>query len=334
MNEIQAQPDFHVYGHDWAVAQLRRGLINGRMRHAYLFVGVESVGKMTLARYMAMALNCLDPDISARPCGVCSSCRRVLSGNHPDIITAQRESDTAALKIEEVRNVTNKLALKPYEARYRIAIFPDFDAAQPRAQDALLKTLEEPPRHAVLILLAPALENILPTITSRSQVLHLRPAAISTTAAVLRDHFGADDDRAALLARLSGGRVGWAIQVLQQPDLLDQRLQALDLLESLIVANRAERFNTAADLARDKGALITLLDMWQVYWRDVLLLAHGDFPPTNADRTDRLRRLANRVGADGALAALRATRTLLDTLETNANVRLALEVMFLDYPNV
>ncbi len=316
-----------VFGHEWAVTQLERGIAHGRLRQAFLFIGVESVGKHTLARWLAARLICG----TNAPEGCY---QRIVSGNHPDLITAERESDTTALKIEEVRGVMHKLALKPYEAKYRVAIFPDFDAAQPRAQDALLKTLEEPPAHAILMLLARAPENILPTITSRSQVLHLRPLAIPQTAQILREQFNVETDQAALLARLSGGRLGWAIRALAQDDMLEQRSAALDLLETLITADRSVRFAHANDLARDKAALITLLDLWQVYWRDVLLLAYGDFPPTNADRAERLSRLAERVGADGALSALRATRALLNLLNTNANVRLALEVMLLDYPGV
>ncbi|MEP7290701.1 MAG: hypothetical protein ABI835_02910 [Chloroflexota bacterium] len=323
--------NWHVYGHDWAVAHLRKGMAHGRVRHAHLIAGAESVGKETLARAFAMALNCTNPQV--QPCGECSSCRRVASGNHPDIIYAERDSDTSPLKIEEIRSVTQRLSLKPFEARTRIAILRDFDTAQPRAQDALLKTLEEPAPHAMLILLTRSLEAVLPTITSRSQVLHLRPASTALVEAVLRDKFGVDDERAALLARVSGGRIGWAIRALHQPDLLEQRDQALNLLEALLGMNRAQRFDRASDLARDKAALITLLELWQTYWRDALLISTlSGLEPTNIDRAQSLEKLTEYYPAETMLAALEATRGTLHMLTTNANIRLALEVMFLDYP--
>ena len=323
--------EWQVYGHDWAVDHLRKSMAHDRVRHAYLIAGAESVGKETLARAFAMALNCTNPE--RRPCCECSACRRIQSGNHPDVIYSQRDSETSPLKIEEIRSVMQRLALKPFEARYRIAIFRDFDSAQPRAQDALLKTLEEPAPHAILILLARSLDSILPTITSRSQIIHLRPAPADTIERVLIEHFGADEEQAHLLAHISGGRVGWALSALHDPDLLERRAGAFELLENVLAANRIGRFKTAEDLAREKPALLALLEQWMTFWRDLVLLCEGSqIEPTNVDRIAALRGLGNRVTAVDALTALETTRDTVGVLSTNANVRLALEVMFLNYP--
>jgi DNA polymerase-3 subunit delta' len=323
--------NWNVFGHDWAVEHLRKSMAHGRIRHAYLIAGAESVGKETLARAFAMTLNCTNPD--HQPCGECSSCKRIQSGNHPDMIYSERESETSNLKIEEIRGVMQKLALKPFEAKYRIAIFRDFDMAQPRAQDALLKTLEEPSPHAILILLTTALEAVLPTIISRSQVIHLRPAPVQVVYDVLRERHRVDDEAAALLARVSGGRIGWALRALNDPELLAQREQALNLLEEALSMNRAKRFDLANDLAKDKAALLALLELWQTYWRDALLIAEqSGIQPTNIDRTRALEKLSERYPSETMLAALNATRSTLHVLNSNANTRLALEVMFLDYP--
>src|SRR5690606_10324696 len=130
------------------------------------------------------------------------SCQLIKSGNHPDIVYSETDPNTGALKIEEIRNVMNRLALKPFESHYRIAIFRDFDHAAPRAQDALLKTLEEPAPHALLLLEAEEPENLLATITSRAQTLHLRPIPAITVRDVLMERFGAEEEHATLLARL------------------------------------------------------------------------------------------------------------------------------------
>jgi DNA polymerase-3 subunit delta' len=326
---------WHVDGHDWAVDHLRKSMANERVRHAYLFLGPESVGKETLARAFAMALNCTHPDPSLRPCGECSSCHRIQSGNHPDVFYAQTDSNTGALKIEEIRSMTGRIALKPFEGHYRVAILPDFDHAQPRAQDALLKTLEEPPPHAILILLAPSADMILPTITSRSQILHLRPLSAQTICDVLVDKHGADIRMAGLIAHVSGGRIGWALNALHNPDALAQREQQLAALEQIIQSNRAGRFALAEDLGKDKQSLFPLLELWLTYWRDLMLLCEGSgLEPSNVDRAPAFEQLARYVSADEALAALNATQTALRTLHTNANTRLALEVMFLDYPGL
>ena len=198
--------NWHIYGHDWAVDFLRRGLLNGRTRHAYLIIGTRSVGKMTLAQNFAMSLNCLHDDLSERPCFQCKACKSILSGNNPDLIYSQVD-ESGRLKIDEVRRVTRLLALKPYASRYRVAIFDDFDMASPQSQDALLKTLEEPASYAVLILLAQSTDRILSTIPSRSQIIPLRPVPLETVKQQLVTH-GADDQRADLIARLSYGRMG------------------------------------------------------------------------------------------------------------------------------
>ncbi|MFQ3567970.1 MAG: DNA polymerase III subunit [Aggregatilineales bacterium] len=324
-----------VVGHDWAVDHLRRGMANRRVRHAYLFLGPESIGKLTLARAFAAALNCAHDDLQHRPCGACSACQRIASGNHPDVIYAQPDPATGTLKIEEVRSITARIALKPFEARFRIAILPSFERAQPRAQDALLKTLEEPPPHAILILTAPSSEPILPTIISRSQVLRLRPLPPDLVATILEARFGADRETALLLGRISGGRLGWAIEALTDPDRLLARREALDLLARLLFQNRTARFEEAEKLAREKAELTALLDLWQMFWRDALLMAAGaGMPIANIDRREELATLVERTTAAEILTALRATQAALAALNTNANARLAVEVMLLDYPGL
>lgn len=324
-----------VYGHDWAVEHLRRGLRHGRVRHAYLITGPESVGKEALARAFMMALNCTAPDAESRPCGECRSCRLVSSGNHPDVVYAGHDENTGALKIEEVRNVCQKLALKPFESSYRIALFRDFDKARGPAQDALLKTLEEPPPQALLILLAPSVESLLPTIVSRSQVLNLRPVAQETVYEVLVQYKGVPHEQAELLAGLSSGRTGWALQAVDDPALLDQRETGLTLLEQLIGMTRARRFEIAEDLGKDKLALYPLLELWQSWWRDVVLLATGSpVPIANRDRRARLDQVARELTPEEAIHALEATRTARDQLALNLNLRLALEVLFLNYPGL
>ncbi len=312
-----------------------------RVRHAYLFTGVEQVGKQALATAFAAALNCLNVQFDSsgspldpRPCGECASCRRILSGSHPDIIWAQHDPVSGRIKIEEIRAVVRQLALKPFEARYRIAIFTDFDQAQPLAQDALLKTLEEPAPRALLFLLTAQPAAVLPTIISRSQVVRLRAQPTDIVRAALLAN-GADPDQADLLARLSAGRVGWALSALCQPDALDQRARALDLLDQLLASNRGVRFKYAEDFAKDKPSLIMLLQLWLAFWRDLVVSFHNPHPPLiNLDRADQLAQLRAALSPRHALRALGATLSALKSLDTNASPRLILEVMFLDYPGL
>ncbi len=325
-----------VYGHDWAVAQLRKSIAHARIRHAYLITGTDSIGKNTLAHAFTLALNCTHSDETMRPCLECRSCKLVQSGNHPDLLYSELDSTTGALRIDTIRNVMRGLAMKPFETRYRIAIFEHFDHAQPRAQDALLKTLEEPPDSAVLILLANAPEALLSTITSRSQILNLRPVALPVVRDTLIECFGAESDQAELLARLSGGRIGWAIRAFQDAAVLEQRETALDMLEDCLGRDRTGRFDLAQIIAKENKQVVQpVLELWQTYWRDLLLLTRESrIPPANSDRLISLQQFAIYFSADDVLAALQATKTMMDNLRYNINVRLALESLFLDYPGL
>ncbi|MBC8170309.1 MAG: DNA polymerase III subunit delta' [Anaerolineae bacterium] len=335
--QAQQLPPHHwqIYGHDWAVDYLRKGMLHNRVRQAYLITGIPKIGKTRFAQAFAMALNCSHEDLMQRPCGECRSCRLVVSGNHPDMVYSELDATTGALKIEALRDVMRRLTLKPYEGRYRVAIIADFERARGQAQDAILKTLEEPPPYAVIILLAGSTEQTLSTIISRCQVVNLRPVGTEAIREVLVNQYGAEDDQATLLARLSSGRIGWALEALQQPDVLQQRDTALDLLENIIRMNRAGRFDVAGDLSKDKTALPPLLELWQTYWRDILLHASGSpVKPANSDRIVNMERLMYTLNADDALQGLKATRSLLEQLVTNINLRLAVEVMLLNYPGL
>jgi DNA polymerase III subunit delta' len=329
--------NWNILGHDWAVDFLRTSLRHGRARHAYLITGSHNIGKSTLAHAFASALNCTQDDPEQRPCGQCRSCRLVRSGNHPDLLYTVNDEKTGALKIESVREVMSMIALKPFDSRYRVAILHDFDRAAPRTQDALLKTLEEPPKHAVILVMAQGLETILPTIKSRCQWLPLRPVPSETVKNILLEK-GAPDDQAILIARLSGGRIGWALEALNNPIVLEERTDALNLLSEALRGGVIVRFNVVGQLEdalkKDRDGLRYLLEMWQSYWRDVLLLANeSPVKPCNTDRLVDIQQIVQRIQPEEALKALQATRTMLyETLNTNANTRLALETMMLQYP--
>lgn len=328
-----------LYGHRWAVDFVRQSMAHGRTRHAYLITGTPQIGKSRLAHLFAMALNCESDEIAARPCFACPSCKRLVSGNHPDLIYAENDPRSGAIKIASVREVIRLLALKPFASRYRVALFYDFDFALGPAQDALLKTLEEPPPSAVLIIVARAPQNLLSTITSRCQQIPLRPLPTEEVHAALLAE-GADEAQADLLARLSSGRIGWALSALHQPELLQKRSENLDMLREIVEGSRALRFEKAQELdtlaGKEKLVLREILETWQTYWRDLLLLAlRSPIKPCNVDRLVELQQLVQRIRPEEAEQALRATRTMIEeVLPTNASPRLALEVLFLDYPGL
>ncbi len=336
MNDVAPPADnWRIIGHEWAVDFLRRALLHGRNRQAYLITGSPALGKMRLGLAFAMALNCEAEAGRQRPCFACRACAAISRRSHPDLILAGAD---APLKIDDIRNVLRLLALKPYSARYRIAIFADFHLVAPLAQDALLKTLEEPAPHAIVILLATSAERVLPTIRSRAQQIPLRPIPqqLIKTQLVLS---GCEEERAELIARLSGGRMGWALKAVEDEALLVFRQEILDMLRDVLAGTRLPRMKISDQLSRragrDKALLRNVLEIWQSYWRDVLLQCY-DSPvkPCNVDRRDEIRALARRITTAKAHAALAATGSTLRALDTNANPRLALDALFLTYPGL
>ena len=326
-----------LIGHEWAVGLLRRSLLRGRQRHAYLLTGARSLGKRALALAFARALNCEDESLRRRPCGKCRACRDISHSGDPDLIVATGD-DGAPLKIDAIREVTRLLALKPYSARYRIAIFEDFDLVAPLAQDALLKTLEEPAARAILIVLANSAERVLPTIRSRAQAIPLRPAPLNLVKDALVER-GCEAERAELIARLSGGRIGWALNAIQHDEPLAYRREMLDTLRAIVDGGRLWRIKAAEQLSQrvgnDKAAARAILEIWLTYWRDVLLRSHGcPVQLCNSDRADEIQALALGIAPGRAFDALAATRRTIEALSTNANIRLALDALLLDYPGL
>lgn len=340
--------NWQVIGHTWAVQGLARSLAEDRAAHAYLLTGPHGIGKTTLARALAQVFECTGPN---PPCGVCRACQAIERNRHPDVQiiegvpprydfdkdppapprTTDRERRT--VRIRQIRDLAHSISRAPFEGRWKIAILRRFEEAEDEAANALLKTLEEPPAHARLILTARDAGLVLPTITSRCQVLALRPVPLAEIEAALVEKWHVDPGQARLLAHLSVGRIGWAIRASADTSLLETRAHALDALDAILAEGRAERLMRAGDLAKNAERLPELLEEWTGWWRDVLLVHSGDFGrATNVDREARLREDASRFSLEQVEGALQALRSTGQYLNQNANARLALEVLLLGLP--
>ncbi|MBN2147108.1 MAG: hypothetical protein JW726_06950 [Anaerolineales bacterium] len=324
-----------MLGHEWAVNLLREHVARNQVRHAYLLTGPAGVGRRTLALRLTQALNCLEPTQPGEPCGQCLACKRIETMQYPDLAVVQAEQVGGTLKIDQVRELQHTLALAPYEGRYRVALLLRFEEAHPGAANALLKTLEEPPPQVVLALTAESPESLLPTIISRCEVLRLRPLSSELTADGLQSLWGLDADMARLLAHVSGGRPGYALQLHRHAELMEQRQVWLDDLVSLLSAARVERFAYARKLAEQKEDLRQVLFVWLSFWRDLAMYAAGaSLAPVNLDWSEVLKDLAGRLEPDVARSMVRALEQTLDLIGRNVNTRLALEVFMLDMPRI
>jgi DNA polymerase-3 subunit delta' len=263
---------------------------------------------------------------------VCPSCQKIAAGNHPDVRVIVGEGAGESIKIDQVRALQHEAMLLPYEGRYRIFILRRMDLASMEAANSLLKTLEEPPAHVVLILTAVQAEALPATVVSRCQRLDLRPITVRQVADALRDR-GVASDKAELLARLSSGRIGWAIQASEREEPLAQRQRGLEQLMQLLSARRVERFDFASKASRDPASCRDLIELWAVWWRDLLLLrtAGGDHL-VNLDQADEIGQVVDKIDLSQARAVLAALEATAAQLDANVNTRLALEGLLLKLP--
>jgi DNA polymerase-3 subunit delta' len=318
-----------IVGHDWAVDLLHRNLAADRLAHAYLFSGPPQIGKTSLALALAQAVNCLWPD---PPCGHCASCQKIGRQVYPDLHLIVGEGAGGSIKIEQVRALRREAVLAPYEGRYRVAILRQLDRASTEAANSLLKLLEEPPRHMILVVTAATAEALPATIVSRCQRVDLRPVAPGAIEAALRER-GLAQPKASLLAGLSGGRVGWALAAMQEEAIVRQRRGDLDDLVELLEVDRLARLDFASKANRDSDVARRQIEQWTLWWRDLLLLCgQVEVGVVNTDRLSELRLLAGQVSLPEVVAGMRALRAAAEQLEANVNARLALEGLLLGFP--
>lgn len=326
--------NWNILGHEWAVDMLRQHAARGEARHAYLFSGPPGLGRRTLALRLAQALNCPKPLAPGIPCGLCRDCKQIEAMQHPDMNVVQAETEGGTLKVDQVREVQRSLSLKPYQSRYRVALFLRFQEANDNAANALLKTLEEAPAHAILLLTADSPEQLLPTINSRCEILRLRPLPIEAVTADLI-YRGVDEERARLLAHISGGRPGYARRLVDDVTLLEKRDERLNDLQTLLPAARVEKFSYADKLSKDKDAMRQAITIWLSYWRDVMLrVAGAETPLINVDRNMEIEFLAGRLNLSTARRVVSDLENALEKMDRNVNSRLLAEVLLMDWPKV
>ncbi len=314
-----------VVGHRTVTARLRRAAAEACPATAYAFAGSSGLGKRTVADAFAMELLCASPT-DAGACGACAQCIRVAGGTHPDVLVVAREPERRDIRTEQVRDLTRWFALRPLMAARKVALLDDAETLNEHGQNALLKTLEEPPGAAVLVLVVARASLLLPTVRSRCQLVRFDPLADAELTQLL-DRHGVPAPEIPLLVARSGGSPGHAL-ALREDRHAERRGAVLERLGRLPELSAAEVSALAQTMAR--GEVEPALEVVVSWYRDLLGLVAGSAGPLrNPDAAAALRHAATRGSVRGVLHQLQAVCATIEDIERNANRALALETMLL-----
>lgn len=306
-----------------------KALLSSRsIPHALLFTGIEGVGKRTAATAFAMACNCTGRNggEGGEACGECTACRKIAADRHPDLLRV--EPAGLQIKIDQIRALCQTLALKPYEARVRVAIIAEAHRMNPAAGNALLKMLEEPPDGTVLILTAGQTADLLPTIVSRCQHLRFKPIARVHLAAMLADAYGFSPEDAQLTAALANGSVTRAL-AMQRRGWIQRRNWILSEMAALARRPTTSLLALAEKTSQAKEDIPALLDLMATWVRDMAVARHCPDRIIHQDLKSQILAAARSVDPPALDRANRAIEEARRRTRSNANPRLALEVLWL-----
>ena len=334
-----AAPGWNIVGHEHAVDILRRTLLAQQVRHAYLFTGPQHIGKSLLARRFAQTLLCTggpDPNAAPQePCNHCLACRKVLHGNHPDVHVITKARDKQFILIEQIRALQSDSARHTLEGRRNIFIIENAQDMNPQSANCILKTLEEPEPDVVLLLTVPDAGLLLPTIISRVQLVPMQLLTNLQIKNALVQQMDVEPKEAELISALAAGRMGWASEAVENDELLTQRREQLESLTKLLSLSRVQRFDFVQKLGNDSATVQTLLELWLLWWRDMVLAANGCLDLTvNVDMRSQLKAQSAKLGTAEAERMVRKIIETMEAIAQNVNTRVALEVLMLDLPHL
>ncbi len=319
-----------IIGQEQIKEHLQNALSTGKVSHAYIINGERFSGKEYIAKIFAMALQCERDGIE--PCQECHSCRQALSDNQPDIIRVTHEKP-GSIGVDDIRaQINGDITIKPYSSPRKIYIVNEAEKMTVQAQNALLKTLEEPPAYAVILLLTSNVNAFLPTILSRCVVLNMKPVADEKVKKYLMEELQVPDYKADVCVAFARGNVGKAKQLASSEDFEKVKEEALALLKYVQDMDVTEMIAAIRKISEYKLDVNDYMDILTIWYRDVLLFkATGDANHlVFREELSNIRRVAGRTSYEGIEKVIRSLERAKSRLDANVNFDLAMELLLMD----
>lgn len=318
-----------IIGQKEIIEHLNNAVEMNKVSHGYIFNGEELSGKKSLAAAFAKKLQCKDEN--DKPCGVCHSCMQFDSGNHPDVVWVTHEKENS-ISVDEIREQINSdILIKPYDSEYKIYIVPDAEKMTVQAQNAILKTIEEPPEYVIIILLAANSSKLLPTIISRCIEINIKPVNEEIIQKYLIDKMSIDEKTANFCAKFSMGNVGKAIKLAQSEEFNNIKVDCIHLLKYISDMQVYEIMDALKDLTKYKLSINDYLDFMLVWYRDILLFKVTKNPNNLLfrDEINVITRQAEISSFQGIEKILIAIDKAKIRLNANVNFDIAMELLLL-----
>ncbi len=318
-----------IVGQEQLKEHLQNAIAMNKVSHAYIINGERNAGKEFIAKVFAMALQCEKKE--AEPCGECHSCKQALSNNQPDIIYISHEKPNT-IGVEDIRaQINNDIVIKPYSSPRKIYIVNEGEKMTPQAQNALLKTLEEPPEYAVIVILTNNVEALLPTVLSRCVVLNMKPVSDALVKKYLMEQLGVPDYKANICVAFARGNIGKAKLLASSEEFEKVKDEAISLVKNINDMEIHEIVKAIKKISEYKFDVNDYLDILMAWYRDVLFFkATKDVNSlVFKEEIQQIMRVSDRSTYEGIETIVNALQSAKKRLEANVNFDLTMELLLL-----
>jgi len=329
-----------IVGNKSSLEIINSSIKSGNIPHAYLLEGPEHVGKLTVAKKLAMSLNC---DKKNGACLECAQCIRINNNTHADVELIgldDKESLSSkqdVISIEKVRDIQKKISLSPFEGKYRVLIFCKAENLTVEASNCLLKTLENPPEGVVIVLLSVNVGTLLSTVVSRCLLIQFKPVNTNLIKNYLVAHYSISEKQAVEISRISNGCPGWAINAVENNEVIDEFNKVIEKIEMIVKGDLSLRFEYADDTAniykKEKKLVKDEIYIWLNYWRDILLTKVGVVELViHNSKLDFFKLVSGQLSIDKIFGVIKRLIETLNLLDSNVNPNLTLEQFVISLP--